>query len=293
MAPCRVRKWGAQSNIWMSSSCIRQEPLPARGLGLSTGRWCWGSLCPRGFFPAPAAQRAPRDANASQAATCPCCLIFLLVWKFRHGNLGRSEPFAVQTSQSVTHARACRRAGRRTSMLLCISWRASFASSLCQPAPRCPSARSCTCLPGAQGRCLFSAGSASSRRQVPPRKNPRVLPRGSAGPPRQEDSVFPRRAASSIFTVSLRSAAAGRAHGRCSSCSPGERQQIQPGCRDSGNRETGTNTAPPRCCTKDPRGPGPRRPLHPDKLRLRSSCWDRPRGQRVPDKCAINAATAA
>lgn len=76
---------------------------------------------------------------------CPCCLISLLVWKFRRGNLGSSEPFAVQTSQPVTHVHACRRAGRCTSVLLCISRRASFASSL-SGAPALAGARVCPAL---------------------------------------------------------------------------------------------------------------------------------------------------
>lgn len=73
MAPCRVRKWGAQNNIWMSSSCIRQEPLPARGLGLSTGRWVLGVTLSSGILPSPSGSE-----SAQRRQRLPGCHVPLL-----------------------------------------------------------------------------------------------------------------------------------------------------------------------------------------------------------------------
>lgn len=70
MAPCRAQKWGVQSNIWTSSSCIRQEPLPG------TEHRVMGSRHPWGFLPAPVA-RSPEMPRRLPCA--PAALWFLLM----------------------------------------------------------------------------------------------------------------------------------------------------------------------------------------------------------------------
>lgn len=69
MAPCRARKWGVQSNIWTSSSCIRQEPQPG------AEHKAMGSLHSRGFLPAPV---APSPELPQRLLCAPAALWFLL-----------------------------------------------------------------------------------------------------------------------------------------------------------------------------------------------------------------------
>ena len=183
MAPCRVRKWGVQSNIWTSSSWIR------RGLGLSTGRWVLGvTLPPGGFLPAPAAQRAPRDANASEAAMCPCCLMFLLVWISRCPN----EPFAVQASH-VRHTRVCLPTCRAAHVRVALHVRVCV---ICvQPPSTCTSVLQPSLVHASAKR----SGDGASTLQGQPHpsvrsphvKTLRVLPQGSADPRDRRTPLFP------------------------------------------------------------------------------------------------------
>lgn len=180
MAPCRVRKWGVQSNIWIGSSCIRQGPLPSPGIGAehrATG--AGGHFVPRDSSQP---QAAPRDANTSKAA------MFSLVWKFRCSD----EPFAMQTV--VCHTRACLPSCRRcTSVLLCTS---SGCASLVPTSvtPRL-GAPVLACAFSLQGQPHPSVRSSHVKALW-------VLPRGSAGPREREGPAFPRKATSSIFTPS-------------------------------------------------------------------------------------------
>lgn len=259
-----------------------------RGSGLSTGRWALGVTSPPGIPPSPSSSE-PRDASASEAAMCSCCLMFL------SGNLGVQMSLLPCGLHSLSHT--CTFADMPGGARLCCfacqgvcHW-CPVSVNLRLGAPALARARVCKVL---MGWCLFSAGSASPQRQVPPRKNPVGPAQRLCWPPRAGGLRFSQESRQLYFhSISRHSAAAGRACGRRSLRSPGEHQQIQPGCRDSGNRETGMNTAPLWCRTRDPRGPGPQRPSCPNKLRLRSSCRDQPWGQRVPDKCTINTATAA
>lgn len=191
----------------------------------------------------------------------------LIAWKFRCSN----EPFGC-AGFAVHHTRArlstCQRC---TSVLLCMSGCASFVPSVCHAAAWCPSARFYMRLQSAQGMVPLLCRIILSSPHI---KTLRVLLRGCPGPLEQEDPAFPQESRQLCFySISLHRAAAGRAHGSCSSCFPSECQQIQAGCRDTG---TSTNAAPLWHHTRDPRGPGPQPSSHPHKCGLRSSCQDRP-----------------
>lgn len=180
MAPCRGRKWGVQSTIWISSSSSRE-----RGRGQGDGRR--RPLHPWGFLPA-------RDANASQAATCPGCLTFF------SGNVGVEMNHVLGRLHSLS----------RTCVLTDVPGAAHPRCFACLGVHRlCPASVTLRLGAPAHAHAQRSRDGAPSpqgqpcpRGRYPHVKTPRVLPRGSADPGEQEDSACPRRATSSVFTPS-------------------------------------------------------------------------------------------